>query len=347
MGSFTSAGGRGVTTARLTPEDGALHVTHHTEGTLPDPSYLALRDGWLYAVSEREAGAVAAFSRTDPDRPALVGEPEPVAGDSPTHLALAGARLATANYGSGSVSLVRVQPDGTLQGPAQVLPHRGSGPDPDRQSGPHAHAVLPDPTGRWLLSADLGTDSIWVYDLAEPDERPRLHAEVPLEPGSGPRQLAFHPDGRHVYVTQELLPRVTVCAWDGDTGTLRPVSYVDLRPPESAELSASDAGAEPRGYPSQLVVAADGRYAWVAVRGHDSIVVLEPDTTGDELTQLAAVDCGGHWPRDLSLHPTQRWLYAANERSGDVTWFAVDPGTGTPRRAGSLTAPGASCVVFA
>ncbi len=98
-------------------------------------------------------------------------------------------------------------------------------------------------------------------------------------------------------------------------------------------------------FPSALVISPDGRFAWVANRGDDSIAVLALDTAG-RAELRGTVPCGGHWPRDLAAHPSGRLLYAANERSGDVTWFTVDEATGTPRRAGSLAAPAASCVVF-
>ncbi|MGW7351119.1 lactonase family protein [Streptomyces sp. NPDC054784] len=339
IGSFTSAGGRGVTTAVVAP-DGGLHPVHHTDRALPDPSYLAIRPGLLYAVCETESGTAAALSLADRDRPEPLGEPVPVRGAGPTHLALAGGRLFTANYTSGSVSALPLRADGTLGGQPSVHPHRGSGPDTGRQRGPHAHAVVPAPSGRWLLAADLGTDSVWIYDLeADADAgggTVRPHGEVRLRPGSGPRQIAFHPAGRHAYVTCELDATVTVCHWDDAAGTLVPVAETPLVRPEATGES----------YPSELVVRADGRFAWAAVRGQDHIAVLALGGDGGTAELVDTVPCGGHWPRGLALHPSGRWLYVANERSGDVTWFVPDARTGTPRRAGSVEAPAASCVVF-
>lgn len=102
-----------------------------------------------------------------------------------------------------------------------------------------------------------------------------------------------------------------------------------------------------RTYPSELVVSRDGRFLWTANRGHDSISVLTLDETAEKPVLAAAVGCGGRWPRDLTLDPTGQWLYAANEHSGNVSWFAVDAETGIPAHAGSLDVPAASCVVFA
>ncbi|MEX2971801.1 lactonase family protein [Streptomyces sp. C184] len=335
IGSFTSAGGPGLTTAAVDPESGALTPLHSTDA-VPNPSYLAPSpDGrYLYAVSETPDGAAAAFALT-PGEPELLAPAVPVRGADPTHLTLAAGRLVTANYSSGSVSTLPVRADGTLTGPATVLAHEGSGPRTDRQEGPHAHAVLPDPSGRWLLSVDLGTDSVRSCTLAA-DGALTVRAETRLRPGSGPRHLAFHPRGELAYVIHELAPMVTVCRWDAGAGALTPVGETRLLPD----------GAAPDGtFPSGLVVSPDGRFAWAANRGHDSLSVLALD--GAAAALVTTVPCGGHWPRDLALHPGGRHLYVANERSGDVTWFTVDPATGIPARTGSVAAPAASCVVFA
>lgn len=353
VGSFTSSGGRGVTTAAVDPSSGALTALHHTDAAVPNPSYLALgggsagapaqgRPGLLYAVSETESGAVAAFSLAVPDRPALLGEPVPVSGADPTHLAVLGGQVFTANYGSGSVSSLPLRADGSLGGQAAARQHHGSGPNAERQEGPHAHAVLPDPSGRWLLAADLGTDSVFVYPAADPratdPEAPAgPHHEVRLRAGTGPRHLRFHPEGGHAYLVNELSSTVTVCEWDASEGLLRPLSETPTVP------DAPSGGAN---YPSEVVLSPDARYAWIANRGHDSIAVFAVTGSGERLEPAGSVPCGGDWPRDLALHPSGQWLYAANERSGDVTWFAVDAGTGLPRRTGSLAVAAASCIVF-
>ncbi|MET8681873.1 lactonase family protein [Streptomyces sp. NPDC004647] len=337
IGSFTSAGGDGITTAAVDPGSGALTALHTTD-VVADPSFLALAPGasMLYAVSETENGAVAALSLAgDPDRPVVASEAVPV-GDGPTHLTLTDGHLVTANYGSGSVTSIPVGTDGTLARTGHVLRHEGGGPDPERQQGPHAHAVLPDPSGRWLLSVDLGTDSVRVCPLDPVYGASSVHRELRLRPGSGPRHLAFHPRGDRAYVINELEPTVTTCGWDAVAGKLEPLG----------ETSVLAEGAGGRTYPSEVVIAPDGRFAWTANRGHDSITVLALDASGDRLRLVGNVPCGGRWPRHLALGPSGRHLYAANERSGDVTWFDVDESTGFPHRAGALSVPAVSCVVF-
>ncbi|NGO06244.1 lactonase family protein [Streptomyces sp. HC44] len=333
IGSFTAAGGLGVLTASVDEDSGALTVLSSVDD-VPDPSYLALSPAGdtLYAVSETAEGAVAAY-RVKGDKPELTGPPVPIGGSGPTHLGVHAGHVLTANYGSGSVTAVPVRADGSLEGAAScVLRHSGSGPYTPRQQGPHAHQVQPDPSGRWAVSVDLGTDSVRVCALR--DGALTVHREIALRPGSGPRHLAFHPDGEHAYVVNELTPTVTVCRWDAADGTLRPLGETPVLP------ATPDGDA----YPSGIVVSSDGRFVWTATRGQDVLSVLAAD--GEGLRLVITVPCGGNWPRALALHPSGRFLYVANERSGDVTWFTVDPDTGIPRRGGSIEAPAASCVVF-
>ncbi len=339
IGSFTSAGGRGLTTAALDPDTGALTALGDT-AEVPNPSFLALSADRrvLYAVSETEPeGAAAAFSLADPAAPALLGAPVPVRGGAPTHLAVHQGHLLTANYAApGSVSVLALGGDGSLGAVRSVLEHEGDGPDKARQEGPHAHAVLPDPSGRWAVSVDLGTDSVRVCELDGASGELEIERELGLRSGIGPRHLTFHPGGAHAYVMNELDSVVTVCRFDAEKGSLRPLAEVRVLPPD----------ADGENYPSELVVSPDGRFAWAANRGHNSIAVLGLDESGERLELLDTVPCGGDWPRHLTLDPAGARLYAANERSGDVTWFDVDPGTGIPKQTGALALPAVSCVVF-
>ncbi|MFE9812285.1 lactonase family protein [Streptomyces sp. NPDC005548] len=338
IGSFTSKGGHGIVVADVDPNTGALTETGAISA-VADPSYLAVNHTQagpvLYAVSETAPGTVAAYDIAGPV-PRPICTPVAVRGDEPTHLTITHGHLLTANYGSGSITVLPIAADGTPQPPSSVLRHEGRGPHPVRQLAAHTHQVLPDPSGRWALSVDLGTDSVRSYTLDAEAGELTLHRETALPPGTGPRHLAFHPGGRHVYVLGELHPTVTVYRWDAAAGVLEPAGETPLFP-EGVNGPAS---------PSAPVVSRDGRHLWVAVRGTDTIVVLALDETGEKAEVVASVPSGGHWPRDLALHPSGAHLYVANERSGHVTWFDIDPTSGIPHRAGSLSVPAASNVIF-
>ncbi|MFF8279170.1 lactonase family protein [Streptomyces lateritius] len=334
IGSFTSVGGQGVLAADVDETTGALTVTGATDA-VTDPSYLALAGTVLYAVSETEDGAAVAFDVSGAV-PRPLGEPVSVRGAGPTHLAVTSGHVLTANYGSGSVSALPVAADGSLGAASDIARHQGSGPVAGRQSGPHAHQVLPAPGGPWVTAVDLGTDSVRIYRLDAAAGTLRPHGETVLGAGTGPRHLAFHPAGTHAYVLNELVPTVTVCRWDAAEGVLEPLGETHVVPE----------GATAPSYPSAIVASPDARHLWAAVRGDDSIAVLALDPSGEKPTLVTTVSSGGRWPRDLTLDPTARRLYAANERSGDITWFDLDPATGIPRRGGSIAAPAASCLIL-
>ncbi|MEV4946484.1 lactonase family protein [Streptomyces sp. NPDC053755] len=338
IGSFTSGGGRGITVAAVDADSGAL-IPRTSVGAVENPSCLALAAGTgvLYAVGDTERGVVAALRPSGGGLTAL-GPAVEAGGSGPTHLCVAGRRLLTANYASGSVSSLAVGPDGALSGPPVVLAHQGSGPDAERQAGPHAHQVLPDPGGRWVLGVDLGSDAVRVLALDQTSGALRVHTETALRAGSGPRHLAFHPDGEVVYVLHELEPQMTVCRWDPAGGLLEPLTEVVI-----------DADGVPEGVrlrPSVVHVSPDGRFVRAAVRGSDTILTFSLADGAEKPQLTSVVDCGGSWPRDLVTDAGGRRLYVSNEWSGDVTWFDLDPRTGEPRRAGAVEIPAAACVVF-
>ncbi|MFD7628356.1 lactonase family protein [Streptomyces sp. NPDC059851] len=339
IGSFTTGGGPGIVVADVDHDTGTLTPFAAVNG-FDNPSCLALApDGRvLYAVSDCDDGLAVAYRPTAGGL-ALLGRPVPVGGRGPTHLCLTGNRLLTAHYASGSVSSLPLANDGSPAHSPSVLAHRGSGPDPDRQSGPHAHQVLPDPSGRWVLSVDLGTDSVRVCSLDAGTGALRVHTETALRAGSGPRQLVFHPDGGVGYVVHELVPQLTVCRWDPAAGRLTPVGEVPLGSPGAPD--------EVREYPSVGVVSRDGRFLWVAVRGTDLIVTLSLADGPEEPRLTDTTACGGNWPRDLVVDPSGARLYVSNEWSGNVTWFEADPLTGRLQRSGHVDVPAAACVVLA
>ncbi|RJO75650.1 lactonase family protein [Nocardia panacis] len=334
IGCYTSEGGRGIAVAAVDSASGRLVVTDFID--VADPSYLALApDGrHLYAVDEGPAAGAATAVDLRPERP-LVLNSVAVQGEGPTHLRVTpdGRRVLTANYGSGSVSVLSVEADGRLGAVTDVVRHEGSGPDPERQSAPHPHQIVIDPSGDWVLVVDLGVDSVYVYRLVE--GRLRSHAQVRLVAGSGPRHLSFHPDGRRAYLANELNSTVTVCDWRAETGELR------AGPAVAADV---ERGGD-RNYPSEPVISPDGRFLYLANRGHDNIATFA--LLGDLLVPLGTAPCGGTFPRDLTLAPDGRRLYAANQKSNSVTWLDLDPLTGLPGAPSApVEIPSATSIVF-
>ena len=287
---------------------------------MAEPSWLTADGPTLYAVSELEPeGRISALRLAD-DRPPTVLNTV-TTGAKPAHLTVhpSGGFLFTSLYGSGAVAVHRLEPDGNL-GPATDL--RVHTPDA------HAHQVVIAPDGDTVLAVDLGTDTVYGYRLEPATGRLEETGRTGFAAGSGPRHLAFHPSGRHAYVVHELNSTVTVCTWADATLTAGPV------------CSTLPAGSAEPNYPGEILVSADGRFVYATNRGANTIAVFTVEDDGARLELLATPSCAGDWPRHLAVDRTGRWLYVANERSGEVVWFPLDPATGLPGDvAGRLPVP--------
>lgn len=319
IGCYTApsgGAGTGVVAARRDPVSGQLDLVGVVAAT-PSPSFLARhpRLPVLYAVNELPDGTVSAWAV---DRDGIGLTPLAVrstGGDSPCHLATdpAGRFLFVANYGSGSVAVHPLDDAGTPGERIELRQHDGHGPVPDRQGGPHAHMVSPEPRGTGLLAVDLGTDSIYRYHR-EPTGRLRPTGRVATRPGTGPRHLVRHPDGRRCFVAGELDASVTAYEFD-DTGGLV----------ERGRVAASQRAGHVQ--PAEIVVSRDGRFLYLANRGVGTVTVFALD--GDLPRYLTEVDTGADWPRHMALIGGH--LYVAEERAGLVTVLPVDPESGVPR----------------
>jgi 6-phosphogluconolactonase len=342
LGTYTSGQpnpGPGVGLADYDPATGQLTTTGVLAG-VANPSFLALDAAGrtLYAVNEQADGGVTACAVTADGL--RVRDAQPTGGADPCHLSVhpGGRFLLTANYTSGSVTVHPIRADGGLGAPCDLVQHHGSGPDPDRQAGPHAHMVRADPWARHVLAVDLGTDSVYAYALDPRTGRLRPVRQNRLAAGSGPRHLAFHPSGRICYVVNELASTVVVCGYHPATGALTPGATYPTAP-------TGDPGE--RNYPAEVLVSADGRFVYVSNRGHDSVAVFATDRDGAALRPLGSTPSGGHYPRHIALDPSGRLLVAANQGSGTVAAFAVDARHGTLAPLGRpLTTPTPVCALL-
>src|SRR5206468_2015173 len=183
-----------------------------------------------------------------------------------------------ANYAKGTVALLPIEANGALAPATFVLDRavlrRTKGPNAERQEGPHAHCILPDPSNRFALAADLGADRVFVYGL-DLEGRSLRHIEegdAVIRAGAGPRHLAFHPTLPLVFVANELDSTVARLRFDSERGAL---SLLDAR-------STLPAGWTGTNYPADIHVASTGRTLYVSNRGHNSIAVFSvAETTGD------------------------------------------------------------------
>lgn len=316
VGSYADAAAPGVSAFAFDAASGLLQPQGTFAG-IANPSFLLLHPNgrWLYTGSETSAAAGESPGTVWACR--LSAKPwaltplgsQQSGGDLPCHLALdqAGRWLLVANYGTGSVAVLPVLPDGSLGPASDIAQHQGSGPDAGRQEGPHAHSATWSPDERFVIAADLGIDALLVYrfDAAHGTLAPRHR--VATRPGAGPRHMAFRPDGQQLYVANELDSTISAYAYDAATGALH----------ETQTLSTLLPGA-PANTVADLHLDAAGRHAYVSNRGDDSLAAFAIDR-GGRLSLLAVRPCGGTTPRNFALVPGKRWAIVANQKSDSLS----------------------------
>ncbi len=343
VGTSTDDPNGGIHVLRFEPDDGTLTRAAVAVARIVNPSFLALApDGrTVYAVSEVDDGAVAAFRRDDSTGALTELGRRSSGGAGPAYVAVdaSGRWLTVANYGGGSVALLPVDGDGALGDPVDVVQHRGSGPNPDRQEAPHAHFAKPSPDGRWVFVADLGIDQVIAYPLVDdPGGLDEARAVVTrTEPGGGPRHLAFHPDRPFVYLVSEMAGTVTAYHYDAERGQLTRIQTVSSLP---EGFSGENESADIHVHPS-------GRWLYASNRGDfDSIAIFAIEAETGRLTPLGHQREGIVWPRNFVIDPTGRWLLVGNQKADEVRVYAIEPETGglrpTPNR---VSVPGPTNVL--
>jgi 6-phosphogluconolactonase len=323
IGTYTGPQSKGIYSLQYDPATGKLsNPTLAIESS--NPSFLAVNGKYLYAANEDQDGAVSAYAI---DGAKLTFKNRVSSrGASPCHIAVdhSGKWLFVANYVSGSVAVLPIRADGSLGEASAVVQHQGSSANRERQEGPHAHQVVLSPDNRYLLVADLGTDQVFVYRF-DPAKGTLAEASAPkLTPGSGPRHLAFAPNGRFVYVVNELTAAVDVFRWNGSLERL-----------DSASMLPSDYRGAKSG--AEIAIHPSGNFLFASNRGHDSIAMFRIAADG-KLTPIGHVPTGGKTPRNFVIDPTGKFLLAANQDSGDIVTFEIDATTGMLKPLGSPAA---------
>jgi 6-phosphogluconolactonase len=347
VGTYTEGTkSQGIYTTVFDEQTGALPALTVAAET-PNPSFLALHPNgkFLYAVNEthdgpEHSGLVTAYA-IDAATGALTELNHQLSrGADPCHLAIdaTGRFLVVANYSAGNFAEFPIGADGRLGPSMALLVHKGSGPNKERQEGPHAHDVVFSPDNRHLIAVDLGLDQVFVYtfDPASGDIKPVPQQSAATAAGAGPRHFAFHPGGRSAFSINELSSTITSYAWNGSTGALTRGASVSTLP---ANFQGTNSTAE-------IAIDAAGSFVYGSNRGHDSIAVFAVTPSG-ALSLVEHTPTGGKTPRNFAIDPAGRWLVAANQESSTLTVFRRDATSGRLTAAGMPhDVPAPVCVLF-
>jgi 6-phosphogluconolactonase len=347
VGTYTDHGSKGIYAYRFDSSTGKM-TSLGLAAEATEPSFLAVDSSgrFLYAVNETETyngqptGAVSAFAiQPDTGKLSLLNQVSS-RGTDPAHITLdrTGKYALVANYTSGSVAVFALLKDGRLGEVTSFVQHKGSSVDPERQKGPHAHAIALSPDNRFVVVADLGLDQLLVYsfDTAKGTlgTKPQI---VKASPGAGPRHLVFSTDGRFVYMLTEMQSSVVAYSYDPTSGGLHELQTISSLPKGfGGENTAAEIEIDP-----------SGKFLFASNRGDDSIAVFAIDSHTGMLTHVETDSTGGKTPRNFAIDPTGSWLLAANQDSDNIVVFKIDQKTGHLKASGDvLKVPSPVCLKF-
>ena len=334
VGTYTGPKSQGIYAFRFDANSGKLTPLGLVAQTR-NPSFLAIHPNhrFLYAVNEIDdyqgkSGSVSAFSIDTRSGKLTLLNTVPSGGAGPCHLRVdqTGRCVLVANYGGGSVAVFPLKDNGPLENSSAFVQHSGSSVNPKRQTGPHAHMIDLSPDNRFALVPDLGLDKVLIYRFRP--EAGSLSANDPsfakLDPGAGPRHLAFHPNGRIVYVINEMQSTVTAFNYDASKGALESFQTISTLPKDFQGESTT----------AEIEVHSSGKFLYASNRGHDSIAVFAIDPARGALKLIQHAPTQGRTPRNFTIDPTGQWLLAANQASNNIVVFRIDPATGRLTPAG-------------
>lgn len=303
-----------------------------------NPAYLTLSPSKkrLYVVNETSEGMVSAYNLEDKN-PRLLNQ-KPSNGASPCHIVInnTATHAFIANYQSGTLCALPLEPDGSLGDSAQLVRFTGSGPNKERQEGSHAHFFILDQSNTLGFACDLGADRLMAFRLLSNNVSAPLVSLPPYRtrPGSGPRHGVFHPNGSMAYIAYELDSTVDTLRYDGQGGfeclqTLSTLPPTFQRPSTVAAIKLSP----------------DAHHLYVSNRGYDSIAIYEINA-GETLTLVDILPSGGKTPRDFAIDPSGNFLLACHQDSDNLVVFRIDRDTGLFTKAGEYPMPSGVCILL-
>ena len=345
IGAYTKTFDEGISVYDFNTQTGAFRFVS-TAPNVENPSYLVISPDhkYVYAVNEtngNKPGNVSAFSWDTISGQLNFLNKQASGGDDPCYITTDqdGKYVVVANYSGGSFSILPVKADGRLEAPVQTIEHTGSGPNKERQEKPHVHCVYFSPDHQQLYVSDLGIDQVAIYNYRQGDVQPLVPANpgfVPFPPGSGPRHLVFHPNGKWVYVVHELDGKIT--SFQYDKGKLTPFQAVSILPDNFKGKS----------WAADLHISSDGKFLYATNRDPlNNILTFSINAKTGTLLKKGETPTGGKTPRNFVIDPTGNYLLVAHQGSNNVTVFKRDKVTGLlKKQKGELKTTSPVCLKF-
>lgn len=304
-----------------------------------NPSYLTVSVDKKFVYSVNEDGknsTITSFDFNSKSGELKFLEKISSEGADPCFISTKGNQIMVANYSGGSIGVFYTGPNGKFLAPKQVVQHTGKSIDPKRQLSAHVHQILLTPDKKFWVATDLGEDQIYIYSIAKTHGRELILKKIiKTNPGSGPRHLAFSPNGKFAYLAHEFNGKITAFAYA--EGDLTKVQEIETTAKDfTGKIDAAD-----------IHASVDGKFLYETNRGDaNTINVFTIGSTG-ELTFVERIPTLGKGPRNFTIDPSGNFLLVAHQYTNDVVIFNRNQVTGKLTDSGKRINVGAPvCLVF-
>ena len=342
VGTYTSEGSEGIYLCNFNSESGEISLNKTFKG-VDNPSFLKISTDrkYLYSVSrttkeiEKSGGFVIAYKIGKNGTLHFLNK-QISNGAAPCHIDVSpnGDYVAIAAYTGGTTSVYPINKSGSLQPASSIIDNNKTINENDKVVS-HAHSIKFSPFDGKVYSADLGTDQLNIFLNENGELKPDKQKFVKLVKGAGPRHFEFHPNGKIIYVINELNSTISVLKMGGEVWNV--IQNISTLPADFIDKS----------YCADIHISADGKYLYGSNRGHNSIAVFDVTPESSKLVFKGTVSVEGDWPRNFTLSPNGKFMLVANQKSGNITIYKIHPKTGIPEFTGKqIKLPAPVCLEF-
>ena len=338
-----NARGEGINVYRVDPGTGNWTHVQLLKVPQENPSFLAFdrQQHYLYSV-HGDFSEVSSYKIDKETGMLTFLNMESTNGKNPVHLVVDPSNkvLTVANYATGSLVLLPVNPDGSLSPVVDMVSLSGkAGPHRTQQTSSHPHQTMLDPAENFLLVPDKGLDKVFTFKIDAENQKilPGNPPAVMAREGSGTRHITFLPNKPYAYVANELDSTVTTYHYNAENGELKPLQIIPSIP---SNFTGNNTAAE-------IMIDSLGKFVYVSNRGHDSIGTFAVDQSNGKLVPVGWESSQGIGPRFFTIDPSGNFLYAANENSDTIVTFRINHKTGKLNPTGQVIKTGSPvCIIF-